>query len=85
MDKPLTDDELDTLERWAKGSRGSRVSPLLLRLISEVRGLKKAIDTAMGAIETLPEDALGRHPKYGHPYRDELLSNLGRALTGEDQ
>ena len=72
MDKPLTDDELDALERWAKGSRGSRVSPLLLRLIPEVRRLREMLSRAEFELHNWV------------PWENKMLRQI-RTLTGEDQ
>ena len=56
-----------------------------LKLIGEVetenRRLRERLEDAVRAIDSLPEDALGRHPQTGHPYRDELLHNLRAALA----
>jgi hypothetical protein len=38
--------------------------------------VREAIDYAIDAIGTLSEDALGRDPEEGWPYRDELLARL---------
>lgn len=50
--------------------------------------LLNACKRAYTAIKSLPEDALGRDPLEGYPYRDELLAELDGLISdgnGEDK
>ena len=86
MDKPLTDDELDALERWATGDGPPiAVGPALERLISEVRRLRGAarhtldiLIAEFGAGVLIDPELMNSEPAVS-------MTKLHNALTGEDQ
>lgn len=43
--------------------------------------LEELLEDARRAIERMPQDALGRDPKEGYFYRDELLHRINDALN----
>ena len=71
-------------ELWAQSSTSPTAeanAAFIVRACNSHDELLEALEEAKSAIESLSDEALGRHPEIGYPYKDELLNHINTTIA----